>query len=124
MDIRLIIIVGAGSFLGGITRYVVSQFMDGKFPGVFPYGTLTINILGCLLIGVLFGFLEKTMLNQEWRIFLATGILGGFTTFSAFSIETYNLIREGHSWMAVLYVLASVVAGLMLTVLGFYLARS
>lgn len=116
-------IVGIGSFLGGICRYALSHIIHVKFPAAFPYGTFTVNLIGCLLIGIVYGIVEKINLYPEWRLFLATGLLGGFTTFSAFSYETFNLMRNGQAGIAIAYILASVAAGLLFTALGFYMAK-
>ncbi|MEO5905997.1 MAG: fluoride efflux transporter CrcB [Saprospiraceae bacterium] len=124
MDIRLLMLVGTGSFLGGILRYSMSQWIEQKFPTAFPYGTFMINIIGCLLIGVMFGFAEKNNVLPEWKLFLATGLLGGFTTFSAFSNESISLIREGQTGIAIAYIVASVLVGLLATALGFYFVKA
>lgn len=121
--IQNILFVGVGSFIGGIGRYLISQFMQTKFVGAFPYGTLTINVIGCFLIGIVFGISSKGNLNHTWQLFLTTGILGGFTTFSAFSIETLNLLREGNIWVGVLYLSLSIVLGLGATFLGILLMK-
>jgi CrcB protein len=121
---RLILLVGTGSFIGGVCRYLLSVFVQGKTPSGFPYGTLVVNLIGCFLIGILFGFFEKTEVSTESRLMLVTGVLGGFTTFSAFSGETYNLIRTGHFGIALTYVLISVVIGVSLTFAGAWIIRT
>lgn len=121
---RLILFVGAGSFIGGICRYLASTLVQSKSHSDFPYGTLLVNLTGCFIIGLLFGIFEKTPLNPEWRLFLVTGILGGYTTFSAFSLETYHLIKSGHAGMALLYVAISVIAGVVLTFSGAWLIKT
>ena|SRR5687768_14061963 len=121
---RLLLLVGTGSFIGGICRYLISTFVQSRSQSGFPYGTLLVNLTGCFLIGLLFGMIEKTPLSAEWRLFLITGILGGFTTFSAFSGETYHLIKSGHAGMALLYVASSVVVGLLLTFCGVWLFKT
>jgi CrcB protein len=120
---KLFIAIGAGSFLGGILRYFFSQSMQTRMPYTFPVGTLGVNIIGCLFIGLLFGLSERSTLGQEWRIFLATGLCGGFTTFSAFSVETFALMRDGQYSIALGYVSASIVLGLIATFLGFTLIK-
>lgn len=116
---RFLLFIGMGSFLGGISRYLFAQFVQQKFLSAFPYGTLAVNILGCFIIGLVFGASEKTDLSVEWRLFLATGFCGGFTTFSAFSNETLGLLRDGQFWSASVYILASVAMGLLGTFAGF-----
>ncbi|MDY0197822.1 MAG: fluoride efflux transporter CrcB [Tenuifilaceae bacterium] len=113
-----IIAIGIGSFIGAVLRYLLTQFIQSKLLSTFPFGTLTVNIVGCLLIGLVFGVSAKVNLSQEWRLFPATGLLGGFTTFSAFSYETINLLRDGQFWYASTYVVSSVVVGLVATFIG------
>jgi len=115
---KIIIAIGIGSCLGGISRYLLSQFIQNKFLSAFPYGTLVVNIIGCFLIGIVFGLSERGNLTMEWRLFLATGILGGFTTFSAFSNETVSLLRDGQFWHAFTYIASSIVIGLLATFTG------
>jgi len=116
---KLILAIGAGSFIGGIFRYLLSLLIQAKATTNFPFATLTVNIIGCFFIGIVFGFFDKGQLSHEWKLFLATGILGGFTTFSAFSNETFVLLREGHAGYALLYILASVLLGLVATYLAY-----
>ncbi len=120
---KLLLAIGAGSFIGGVLRYLLSNLIHTKSLTHFPVGTLTVNIIGCFIIGVIFGFTEKANLNQEWRLFLATGIVGGFTTFSAFSIETIAMLRDGQFWGGAAYVMASVVLGLFATLIGVLLIK-
>ncbi len=115
--------VGAGSFLGGIFRYLCSFPLHEKDPNAFPWWTLGVNILGCLLMGLLFGFAERWNLPKEWKLFFAVGLLGGFTTFSAFSYETITMLNNGQYTYAISYVLSSVLLGLTATVLGLYSVR-
>ena len=120
---KQVLLVGTGSFLGGIARYLVSQLVREKFLSLFPYGTLVVNITGCLLIGIVFGYNEKAMVNPDWKIFLATGLLGGFTTFSAFSNESLSLMRMGNTYAAFIYISTSVVLGILATFMGFSLMK-
>src|SRR5438105_7416669 len=107
-NMKLILAIGLGSFIGGISRYILSQLMQNKFLSTFPFGTLGVNIIGCFLIGVVFALNERGNISMEWRLFLATGILGGFTTFSAFSNETVGMLRDGQYWYAFAYIATSV----------------
>jgi CrcB protein len=120
---KLILAIGAGSFIGGIFRYLLSLLIQTKTTANFPLGTLTVNIVGCFLIGIVFGIFDKGQMSHEWKLFLATGVIGGFTTFSAFSIETFALFRDGYSGYALLYVLASVVLGLLATYMAYLLVK-
>ncbi len=120
---KIIVAIGIGSCIGGISRYLLSQFIQNKFLSSFPFGTLGVNIIGCFLIGIVFGVSERGNLSNEWRLFLATGVLGGFTTFSAFSNETVGLLREGQLWHAFTYIACSVLIGLLATFTGISLIK-
>ena len=115
---KIVFAIGTGSFIGGILRYLLSQFVQSKFLSAFPFGTLTVNIIGCFLIGLVFGLTDRGTLTPEWRLFLATGMIGGFTTFSAFSFETVGLLRDGQLWYAIAYIVGSVIIGLLATFIG------
>jgi len=120
---RIIALIGIGSFIGGILRYLTTVFIQTKFLSTFPYGTLTVNILGSLIIGIVFGLSEKLNLSPEWRLFLATGICGGFTTFSAFSLETMSMLQEGQYFYSIGYVTLSILFGLLAVFLGMTLIK-
>jgi CrcB protein len=115
---RILLLIGAGSFAGGIFRYLLSQYVQTKSVSTFPFGTLAVNIIGCFLIGIVFGLAGKGNLSHELKLVLATGVLGGFTTFSAFSNETFTMFRDGQFWFAITYILASVFVGLAATFIG------
>jgi CrcB protein len=112
---KIVLLVGLGSFIGGISRYLVTLFIQNKFLSSFPFGTLVVNITGCFLIGVIYGFSDRGSMNAEWRIFFATGIMGGFTTFSSFSNETVSMLRDAQYWPAFSYVALSMIIGLAAT---------
>lgn len=118
----LIVFIGAG--LGGALRHGVNV-AGGRWLGHdFPYATITINVLGSFLIGVLAGYFAlRTGLSQNLRLFLATGVLGGFTTFSAFSLDTALLVERNAYWTAAGYVVGSVALGLAGLFLGLALFR-
>src|SRR5579863_3447903 len=120
---RIALMIGAGGFIGSVCRYLLAQAVQGRFLSAFPFGTLTVNIVGCFVIGLIFAASDKGVLSAEWRLFLATGICGGFTTFSAFSIETVSLLRGGQMGYALSYVAASVLLGLSATFLATVLVR-
>ncbi|MHA2055454.1 MAG: fluoride efflux transporter CrcB [Candidatus Hodarchaeales archaeon] len=96
-----ILLIGTGGFLGSIFRFIISGLVHRWLENAwFPFGTLTVNILGCLIIGFLGGLIElRQVLNPELRVFIMIGLLGGFTTFSTFGFESYNLARDGQ-WFA------------------------
>lgn len=120
---KIILLIGIGSFIGGISRYLLSLFIQNKFLSTFPFGTLGVNIVACFLIGIVFGLSERGNFNMEWRLFLATGFLGGFSTFSSFSNETVGLLRDGQIWQAFAYIMCSVVICLLATFTGISLIK-
>lgn len=120
---KIIALIGIGSFIGGIFRYLLSQSVQSKFLSAYPFGTLTVNIIGCLAIGIVFGLSEKFNFSPEWRLFLATGICGGFTTFSTFSFETMAMLRDGQYLYSLLYIGSSVFFGLIAVYLGILLLK-
>ncbi len=118
----LIIFIGGG--LGSISRYLLTKFVIQQFKAPFPLGTFTVNILGCLLIGIFVAYLEKTAnLNPAWALLLTTGFCGGFTTFSTFSLENTLLLRNGDYLTFFAYTMLSVVIGLSAVFFGFFLIR-
>ena len=121
--IRNILAVGAGSFIGGVARYLVSLSMKGIGKG-FPWATITVNLLGCLLIGLLWGLLSRNAtVSTSWGLFLTVGLCGGFTTFSTFSKEALTMLQAGQIGGFATYVVVSVLAGIALAALGYYVAR-
>jgi CrcB protein len=117
-------IVGIGSFLGGGLRYLISVFFNQKINPDFPYATLSVNLLGCLLIGVFYGLFEKSLISNDWKLFLTTGLCGGFTTFSAFSNEALQLFKQGNITAMLIYILISIIIGIALTYTGYMMAKS
>lgn len=116
---RAILFVGIGGGLGSILRYVISAFVGKHVPLVFPLGTLLVNISGCFLIGVFYSMIARhDGFHPDWRLFLITGICGGYTTFSTFSYDGLILLKQGSGLSFVLYVLGSVVVGLLATFAG------
>ena len=93
--LRSIMIVGFGGFIGTVSRFLISRYFQDNVSSVFPWSTFIINIVGCLLIGFIYGFSEKGgFLNPELRLFLTVGFCGGFTTFSTFSNDAFMLLRQ------------------------------
>ena len=121
---RQIILVGVGSFLGGIARYISTLVINQKLNTDFPYATLSINIIGCLVIGIVYGIFEKSIITSDWKLFLATGICGGFTTFSAFSNESLDLLKQGNTLGMLTYIGVSILFGLIATYLGYWIVKS
>ena len=121
--IKSILAVGAGSFLGGAGRYLISLAMKGLSKG-FPWATLTVNLAGCFLIGLLWGVFSKNGADgSHWALFLTVGLCGGFTTFSTFSKEALVMLQDGNVWSFAAYVAISVIAGIALVALGYFLTR-
>ena len=121
--IRNIIAVGAGSFIGGIARYLVSLAMKGISKG-FPWATLLVNLSGCLIIGLLWGFLSRNASEStSWGLFLTVGLCGSFTTFSTFSKEALTMLQTGQIWGFASYIAISILAGIALVALGYYIGR-
>ena len=118
----LIVFIGAG--IGGALRHGVNVLSLSLFGMGFPYGTMSINIVGSILMGVVISLFAGSHLSgQETRLFLTTGILGGFTTFSTFSLETVTLWERGEEWAAVSYVLVSVIVSVIALGLTLYFMR-
>lgn len=120
------LIVALGGAVGSVLRYLLSAWtLQHSVDWRFPVGTFAVNVLGCLLVGVLAGLLVKHhVFSPEVRLFLFTGLAGGFTTFSAFGLETFNLIRRDEVLIAGSYVVSSVVIGLVVLWLGFSLTTA
>ncbi|MCL2261421.1 MAG: fluoride efflux transporter CrcB [Fibromonadales bacterium] len=116
-----IVFIGGG--LGSVCRYAVGLLAKMLFGGIFPIGTLFVNLLGCFVIGYLSSRFERLFATPEMRNLCFTGFIGGFTTFSAFGLETMNLYRNGSSGAAILNVALSVVLGIALAFAGFYLGK-
>jgi len=116
--------VGCGGFIGAVSRYLLSIFINRFNTSAFPISTLIINILGSFLIGVLTQLLLNSYPNnKKLQLFLTTGILGGFTTFSTFSFETINLYQNGNTIFAITNVILSIVFCLAGVLLGKMLAK-
>lgn len=116
--LRTILLVGSGGFIGSVMRYFVQYYMEKNLISTFPWGTLIANIAGSFLIGIVFALAEKgNLISTEWRIFLAVGICGGFTTFSAFAYNNFTLINE-RDWSSLFL---NVGGNLFLGILAVYL---
>lgn len=118
--------VGCGGFFGAVSRYALGNWVASKLGTAFPYGTLVINLTGCLILGF-FGTLalqRATLIPPEARLLIAVGFVGAYTTFSTFGFETIRLLEENNLVLALAYVLGSVLLGLLLTYLGVVAARA
>ena len=121
---KSLFLIGAGSAIGGICRYLV-QILVGKYAGVaFPAGTFLVNLSGCFLIGLLYGLADRyAWMSMEWRLLLITGICGGYTTFLSFSYDAVCLLRQGNLVNFLLYVVGSMALCLVATAVGIWVIR-
>lgn len=119
-----LLIVGIGSFFGGVLRYLISLLMKNCCGQGFPWATLLVNLLGCFLIGLVFGLFSKySNINNIWCLLLTTGFCGGFTTFSTFANEGLQMLSSGNVWSFIFYVSASVILGVALVAFAYWIVR-
>ncbi len=121
-----VLLVGLGGFVGSVLRYGAGEWIQRtSVDSTFPYGTLLVNAVGCLIIGILAGLSEsRDLLTEDARNFLYVGVLGGFTTFSAFGYQTLTLMRDGHTAMALSNVGLQLALGLGAAAGGYLAARA
>ena len=111
---RTIVLIGIGGLLGSISRYLTASLFAKVFSSPFPYGTFIVNVVGCLIIGIIYGISERyNWLSADWRIFLTTGFCGGFTTFSSFAHENINLLQASEYLTFASYSIGSFAIGLL-----------
>ena len=117
-------LVGCAGFLGTTARYLLSGYMARRMGESFPAGTLTVNLLGCFLIGALFYLLqERFLVDPLIRSLIFLGFLGGFTTFSSFGLQTFTLLREGEIFLALVNIPLSNLGGLLMVWAGYVLSK-
>lgn len=118
--IKNVLIVGFGGMLGTVLRYL-PYIIFGNHS--FPFITLFINVAGSLIIGIVTGIALKNTSFSEWRLFLATGVCGGFTTFSAFSIESFMLLQQNRNIAALMYIVSSFILGILAAAAGYFIGK-
>ena len=119
--LRTLLLIGTGGFIGSILRYLVSGYAQQLGKSLqFPFGTLIVNLVGCVLVGFVAEIADhREIVSGETRAFLIVGLLGGFTTFSAFGNETMTLMRDGEPWLALSNILGHIILGLFAVWLGY-----
>lgn len=123
MWIKLMLVM-LGSAVGGGCRFLISKFITDNVSGSFPFGTFVVNMAGCLVIGLLFGLIDRGIeIPSNLRVLLITGFCGGFTTFSTFAHENYLLFEDSRFWLVFIYAVLSFAVGLLLACAGHALAR-
>lgn len=119
-----ILVVGLGGFLGAISRYGISSYIDRVFGKSFPAGTLVVNVLGCFIIGLLMTLVEDERFpNKTLQLLIITGLLGSLTTFSTFGHQSLDLIRKGSFSVAFLNVVCNIIVGFLAVGLGRFVVR-
>ncbi len=119
-----IFIIGIGGAIGTILRYVMGG-LDYRFSGgVFPISTLVVNVTGSFMIGFLWGIVDRFSFSPNTRMFVFIGILGGYTTFSTFSLETFNLMRDGEYRIALMNMFSSVILSVGAVFLGYVASKT
>ena len=122
--VKTLLAVGIGSFFGGALRYYISTLMKGLCVSGFPWATLTVNLAGCFVLGVLYALFGKSgALSSPWCLLLTTGFCGGFTTFSTFANESVQLLQSGNMGAFIGYVATSLLLGIALLALGCWLVK-
>jgi len=119
-----ILLIGFAGLVGTLSRYFLASLIGRRFGESFPIGTIIINVIGCFLAGFLFYSLqERSLVSETVRLAIMVGLLGGFTTFSAFGLQTFTLFRDGETLLALMNLIVSNLVGLLFVWVGFLLAR-
>jgi CrcB protein len=118
-----VLLIAVGGSLGAVARYGLSTFVYHTTSETFPWGTLVVNLTGSFLIGVVIELFDTAIIPTEWRSLITIGFLGAYTTFSTYTLETVNLLRDGELRLATLNIVASNLIGILFVVLGIYSSR-
>jgi CrcB protein len=121
--VQQVLLIAVGGSLGAIARYGLSTFVYHMTSATFPWGTLVINLTGSFAIGLVIELFDTAIIPTEWRSLITIGFLGAYTTFSTYTLETVNLLRDGELKLAVFNVVASNLVGILFVVLGIYSSR-
>lgn len=123
--LKQIVLVGMGGGTGSIFRYLTSVLTARYYANVFPMATFTANLIGCFLIGLFIGYIDRNhTLSPDYRFLLVTGFCGGYTTFSSFALENFNLFHSQNYFTLAAYILLSVVMGYIAVALGMYISKT
>jgi CrcB protein len=117
------LVIGSGGFIGANMRFILGRWVTQKWGTAFPYGTLIINLAGCFILGLFATLATRLAWNDNWRLLIAIGFVGAFTTFSTFEYETFELVRQGNLLRAGANVCGSVIFGFLAVYIGVVVAR-
>lgn len=117
-------LIGLGGGIGSILRFIISVGIHNWFDKVFFWGTISVNIIGSFIIGIAWAFFEQNIEQENLRFFIMIGLLGGFTTFSSFSLESITLLKSGDMKMAISYILISNIGGISTAFLSYYAVKT
>lgn len=125
MNLSNLLIVGLGGFLGSVARYAASISIDQKMNASFPYGTFSVNLVGAFILGLVYGWASQHASNSSnVKLFLITGFCGGFTTFSAFAFENFNLLNNRLTSVSIAYSMTTLILGVLLVWAGIMITRN
>ena len=124
IKMQKLILIGLAGFAGTLMRYFLSEWTARRFGEAFPTGTLVVNLIGCFLAGLLFYLMfDRNLVSPAVRVIVLVGLLGGFTTFSSFGLQTFTLLRDGEMGLALSNIAISNIGGLLMVWVGYSLAK-